>query len=94
MAYLYITAHADAQQVLLGPPDFEERIAISGADNPSSVINATHYRFVRLVADVPCQLAVGLSPSVSVSAMYMPASSVEVIQVGRGEKIAVRTPLA
>ncbi len=93
MAYLYIDVYSDAQQVALGLPESQYRLALDASDSLTGMINSEDNRYIWLEADVDCQIARGVTPTVSEPSTFVSAKAGRCLQILRGHQIAARTPL-
>ena len=93
MAYLYIDVYSDAQQVALGLPESQYRLALGASDSLTGVIDSESNRYVRLESDVDCQIARGVAPRVFEPSTFVAAKAGRCLQLPRGHQIAARMPL-
>ena len=93
MAYLYIDVYSDAQQVALGLPESQYRLALGASDNLTGVVDDKGDRYIWLESDVDCQIARGVAPRVSEPSTFIAAKAGRCLQLLRGHRIAARTPL-
>lgn len=72
------------------PPVAEQIVAIGAASAASAALGPTT-RFVRLIADAACSIAVGTNPTATAAKMRLSANVPEVFGVRAGDKIAAIT---
>lgn len=89
MAKLFVASFSSMNEGLpLGNPSKTLLDFASGAVQ-TDVLSTNALRFVRLCADAPCFYEVGASPVVVDSSRYLPANTVELIQVESNSRIRV-----
>lgn len=91
MAKLYISVFAEAGFAFLGKPIHEEAITVGAGSAASQAIpgGTNVQRWVRIAADVECQVAFGANPTADGDSEYWPYGHVEGRYLDAGDKIAV-----
>lgn len=92
MAFFYIQAFANAEQVAQGDEMNSDRVDFTSAPATSTLTNNTNGPwYCRISTDTDCQYARGASPSVVDASPPLWTKQVEHVWLGRGEKFAVST---
>lgn len=93
MAKLWITELAympGMSQVAQLPPIAEQVVTFTTTTTQSAAANHST-RFVRVISDADCHIAVGDNPTATTSSLKLIAGSPEYFGVGAGQKIAAVT---
>lgn len=98
MAILYISEYTNLGYVGNSPTQLiqapaapalaEQHVAIGATTTPSAAFSSST-KFIRVVSDIACNLAFGLTPTAVVTAHLLPADAVAFYAVAPASKMAV-----